>query len=549
MAKKQQILPPQADTPKSTTPPQLPRAPLPSKTWSGAKLRANVHSLAARGYYTLKGQFIVLAVLLFLSSLGMMLVAQQHLQQTHDAFYTIVVKSVPNVDAAQRLLQYVEDVDAKSADYIAAATLTDTHPCQIIGTTRVEPKPLTYHDCDALNIDAELTLANKELYKDIRNATYPGEHTALNRILAGLDEYKSDVMISRHEFEMAGTNFAPTNKHLINAKNAYYAATNVINVQIMSKPVPDASDETNIPPCMVNVRTSTGISTRILSAQEWPKGGLEQNIACLTSINKQHLNDAYKQTEETLGYTLLLLSILSVIFCSLLIYTVWRITLLMHYVIHFTLGLVTLASIIFSVLVVANYANFYGQQGTFKVMVENAYNNVYTSEIILQYATAANADESRWLIAVTFNDRDQIDRWQQDWYHNRDKTTSLIQQAQANRTWPEENKPVADMQSHWKKYTDIDPQIRALATNTTKTPSLYQRILNAQAVSLGPSNGEFFPFSDAVASLSQVNESNLQRIYNQSDGFLTTYIPLCFVLFPLVGVLADWSVLRRTKDL
>lgn len=545
MATQQQVPPPQPNVPKSTMLLPIPHA----KTWSGVRLRANAQLLVARGRKTLKGQFFVLAFLLFVFSLGMMLVVWQQLQQTQDELNTIAVKSVPNVDAAQRLLQYVEDVDAKSADYIAAAALIDTHPCSIIGTTTVEAQPLTYHDCDALNIDAELTLANKELYVATRNVTYPGERTALDRIAAGLDEYKSDVMVSRHEYELAGTNFAPTNVHLINAKNAYYAATTVVNVAITSLPVPDASDEksSDIPSCTVNVRTSSGIVQQTLSAQEWPKGSLEENVECLTSINKQHLEDAYNHAVETLGYTLLFLSILSVLFCLLLLYTLWRVTRLIHRRIHGALLLVTLASIIFSGLVVANFASLYGQQGAFKVMVENAYNGVYNSEIILQYATAANADESRWLIAVTFNDQDQIDRWQQDWYHNRDKTTSLIKQAQANRTWSEEDQPLADMQLHWTNYTNIDPQIRALATDMA-TPSLYQRILNAQALSLGKSNDNFFAFSDAVARLKQVNEGNLQGIYNRANGFLTGDILYCLVLFPCVGILASWSVLRRTED-
>jgi len=193
-----------------------------------------------------------------------------------------------------------------------------------------------------------------------------------------------------------------------------------------------------------------------------------------------------------------------------------------------------------------NFASLYGQQGAFKVMLKDAYNTVYKSEQILQYATAANADESRWLIAVTFNDQDQIDRWQQDWYNNRGEVSTLIKQVQANSTLSEGDKALTSMQLHWTNYITIDPQIRLKAKNTSKP--LYNRILDAQALSLGASNDNFFAFSNDVANLSQVNEDYLNSTYSTANSFLTNYIPLCFILFPLVGIFASWSVIRRTGD-
>jgi hypothetical protein len=304
MATKHQVPSYRPNMPKAAQQSQSSSSPRFGNMLARMRLHAGIVPLVARRHYTLRIQFIVLAVVLLLSSLSMMFIFLQQLQRTHQELNTIAIKSIPSVDAAQRLLKYVQDVDAKAADYIAAASITETHPCTIIGPdpahNRVAPTPLTYHDCDALNIDAELTLANKELYRAIHNATYPGERTALDRIAAGLDEYKAHIMISRNEYNLAETNFDPTNVHLINAKNAYYAAKDVISIKIKSQPIPDANDEkiTSVPSCTLNVRTSAKITPNTLSAEAWPKGSLEQNVACLTSINKQHLDNAYNQAVE-----------------------------------------------------------------------------------------------------------------------------------------------------------------------------------------------------------------------------------------------------------
>jgi len=489
----------------------------------------------------------MLAILLFLSSLGMTLLVSQQLQTAHDELNTIAIKSVPSVDAAQRLLELVQDVDAKAADYVAAAAITDTHPCHISGTNQVVPNQ-TYQECDARNIDAELVLADKELYQAIRNARYPGEQTALDRIAAGLDEYKADIMISRHEYELAGTNFDPTNVHLINAKNAYYDAKNVLSVQITGKPVPDPNDEksSDIPPCTLNVRTSSSITSSTLSAQAWPGGSLEENVACLTSINKQHLDDAYNQAVAHLDLTLAIISIASIAFCALLIFTIWRVTRVTHYVVHFTLLLVTLTSIVFSILAVTEVTSLSGQQGTFKVMVTVKYDTLYYSSLIQEYVTAANADESRWLIAATFNDQKQILQWQNDWEFNKATVIGLILQVEDNHTGSAQDKPLADMLQHWKNYINIDPQIRAKASDIYLP--LYNRIKNAQTLRLSNSNEEFLAVLDAVSHLDIINRSDMNSAYSKANNFLTIYVPLCFVLFPLVGILAGGSLLRRTRD-
>jgi hypothetical protein len=410
---------------------------------------------------TLKGQFITLICVVLLFAVLATIVVSQAFLQAYSDLDTIAQGSIPSVDAAQAMSQYIEDIDAKAADYLAAASLTAQTPCTIIGSNR-NPGNLTDHDCDALNIDAELVLANKELYIAIHNVTYPGEHTATERVLAGFEEYRADIAVEEHEYALATSKTGPRDEHLQRARLAYLAATNVLNVRITQQPTLDASgspvyDEANIPTCTVESRT--------IAAKDWPLGSLQQNIDCLSSINKGYLDAAYNATTNTIGITIILIGLLCLAFCGLLLFVTIRMTMLTHRIISAGLVLATLVALVFSSAIVTNFVSMSGQNGAFGMMVKDDYDSVYYAALLKRYGTAANADESRWLIAEDFGDQAEINRWQQDWYVNRLHVNTLIQQAVENQTWPEEVQPLAEMQSYWKTYTSIDPQIRSLATN------------------------------------------------------------------------------------
>ncbi|HEY5003333.1 MAG TPA: tetratricopeptide repeat protein, partial [Ktedonobacteraceae bacterium] len=198
-----------------------------------------------------------------------------------------------------------------------------------------------------------------------------------------------------------------------------------------------------------------------------------------------------------------------------------------------------------SFVVITNFAGMSGGHGAFGLMVQDAYDNVYTTALLKRYGTAANADESRWLIAVDFGDQTEINRWQQDWYANKAQVNTLIQQVDGNRVWPaEEDQPLADMQSHWNTYTSIDPQIRALAENTANP----NRIHDAQAVSTGQSNENFYAFTTALDRLSTVSRDHYTTTYTITNATLMYFIPLSILLFLLIGLLAVWGIARRLKD-
>jgi hypothetical protein len=501
--------------------------------------RINMGKLWQQASRTLRGQFIALICVVLLVAVLATLVVSQAFSQTNSNLNTIAQGSVPSVDAAQAMSQYIEDIDAKAADYLAAASLTAQTPCTIIGSSR-NPGNLTDHNCDALNIHAELVLANKELYLAIHNVTYPGEHTATERILAGFEEYRADIAVEEHEYALAANKTNLRDTHLQMARLAYLAATNVLNVRITQQPTLDASgnpiyDETNIPACTIEGRT--------IAALAWPLGSLQQNIDCLSSINQGYLTTAYNATENSLGIMILLIGLLCLAFCGLLLFITGRITALTHRIINVGLILATLLALVFSSAAITDFINMSGPNGAFALMVKDDYDSVYYAALLKRYATAANADESRWLIAEDFGDQTEINRWQQDWYTNRQRVDTLIQQAEKNKTWPEEVQPLAKMQSYWKTYTSIDPQIRTLATNTADS----NRIHDAQVLSTGQSNSSFNAFTGAVDQLSQVNRNYYNRTYATTNAALMDFIPLSLVLFPLIGLLALWGTTRRLK--
>ncbi len=507
---------------------------------TGARVRRQ-GSLWQQARKTLKGQFITLASALFILSIIAGLLIMQAFRQSSTDLNTIANGSVPSVDAAQAMSQYIEDIDAKAADYLAAASLTAQIPCTIIGSAR-NPGNLTDHDCDALNIDAELILANKQLYIAIHNVTYPGERTAVERITAGFEEYSADIAVEQHEYALATSKTDPRDEHLQKARLAYTAATNVLNLRITKQPTLDANgnpvyDEATIPNCVVNGRT--------IAARDWPLGSLQENIDCLSSINKGYLDAAYQDTTSFLGITTVLLVLLCLAFCGLLVFVLVRMALLTHRVINSGVTLATVLALVMSVVVITNFAAMSGRHGTFGLMVQDAYDNVSTTALLKRYGTAANADESRWLIAVDFGDQTEINRWQQDWYANKAQVNTLIQQVNSNRAWSaEEDQPLADMQSHWNTYISIDPQIRALAENTANP----NRIHDAQALSTGQSNENFYAFTTALDRLSTVSRDHYTTTSTITNATLTYFIPLSILLFLLIGLLAVWGIARRLKD-
>jgi hypothetical protein len=506
--------------------------------------RIDLKMLWDQGRRTLRGQFTVLAVAILLVSVLAGLFISGAFRQSYAYLHTIAIDSVPSVDAAQAMAEYIQDIDAKSADYLAAAGLTEHVACPIPGTS-YNPGNITIHQCDDLTISAEIALANKELFNAAKNVTYPGERTAVERITAGFEEYVGDISVMRHEYELAASKTDPGDVHLIQARQAYIAANNVLLERITQQPTVDASgkpvyNEQGIPSCVIK----DPLGDRTVAAKGWPLGSIQDNIDCLNSINKGFLDNAYTDTVNFLGYTIVLTLLFCLAFCLLIGFTAWRMAAVTHRFINVGLTIALLVGIVFSFFAVTHLIELSGQHGAYGQMVKDDYDSVYYAAQLKHYGTAANADESRWLIALEFGDQAAADHWQQDWLNNTSRVRMLITRAQDNRTWPEEDQPLAAMQTNWNGYFTIDGHIRAAARNTSDP----QRINTAERISTGVSNQTFGKFTDAVDQLSLANRSHFDSTYASEAANLTLYTTLGLVLFPLIGLVAAWGVSRRFKD-
>jgi hypothetical protein len=493
---------------------------------------------------TLRGQFTVLAITILLFSVLAGLFISGSFRQSYSYLHTIAIDSVPSVDAAQAMAEYIQDIDAKSADYLAAAGLTGQVACPIPGTS-YNPGNITIHQCDDLTISAEITLANKELYIAAHNVTYPGERTAVERITAGFEAYVGDISVMRHEYELAASKTDPRDVHLMLARQAYIAANNVLLERITQQPTVDASgqptyNEQGIPACVIK----DPLGDHTVAASTWPLGSIQDNIDCLNSINKGFLDNAYNDTVNFLGYTIVVTILVCLALCLLIGFSAWRMAAVTHRLVNVGLTFALLVSMVFSFFVVMHLFELSGPHGAYGQMVRDDYDSVYYAAQLKHYGTAANADESRWLIALAFGDQAAADHWQQDWLDNTSRVSMLITRAQANRTWPEEDQPLAAIQTNWNGYFTIDRQIRAAARNTSDP----NRIITAERISTGISNQTFGKFSDAVDQLSLANRSHFDQTYASEAANLTLYTTLGLVLFPLIGLLAAWGASRRFKD-
>jgi hypothetical protein len=547
--------------------------PIPSKppvppTRTQNRLPQLLERLWKQTRQTLKGQFTAIAISSMLLSLVLAVFLSQSFRRASDDLSTIAYGSIPSVDAAQALAQYIDDTDAKSADFLGTAGVTTNSPCSIpaisaqtiSGANQQQVQQLTdegnqtVHQCDGLTINAELLLANQQLFNATHNVTYPGERTAIERITEGLEEYSGHIAAMMHDFSLAekkGHASDPNDPDLQAAYQAYRDAGNVLHTQIERQPKTASgaftySEPANtIPTCMPNYPSGP-----TLQPNQWATGSLETNINCLSAINRLHLDGAYTDTQSFTVITIALTIILCVIFCGLLLFATVRMVVITHRVINPGLTLALVASIVLSITSISIFVSLQGNHGAYGQMVNDDYKSVYAADLLKRVGTNANADESRWLIALKFNNTDNADgvqHWQTDWDSNTNDASnpnsinSLLAQAQANRTWPEEDQPLADMQTNWNTYSSIDTQIRSAANSGD--------LQHAETISTGPSNDAFSKFIDAVDQLKKANYDHYYATLNTTQNILNVYILLSAIIFPLIGLATVWGVSRRFKDL
>lgn len=493
---------------------------------------------------TLRGQFIIQAAALLVIAVTLGLIAQGAFRQAHDDLNTMVVESAPSIDAAQAMEQYLHDIDAKAADFLATTKQTNLVSCKL-PVTQYQPGDTTVHECDFLTINADITLFNQELYKAAHNVTFPGEQTAVQRITTGFEEYTSDIARMEQEYWLAADPNNLQDEHIQRAHQAYNSASNVMQLHISNSSALDTRglhtyNEENVPSCVIQ----DPLGNQELLSWEWPNRGLEVNIDCLGAINKAQLDTAYDGIQNTLTGMLVLLILFSLVLCAWLVVVTVRMMLITHRVINPGLTVAMLLAIILCIPLLSNYSALGGRHGVFGEIVKDDYYSVYYAADLNRYATAARADETHWLIALQDGDQPQVDRWTQDWQNNKRRVRLLIAQAIENRTWPEEGKPLATMQDEWGTYEAIDDQLRS----TAQVVGNPQRFDEAERLSTGASNQTFGTFTSAVDRLSTAKRNHFESSYNGAASTTTADAMWAIVLFPIIGLLAVAGVWLRLKD-
>ena len=494
---------------------------------------------------TLKGQFSVIAIVILLLALVLAGFLSLSFRRASDDLNTIAYGSIPSVDYAQALAQYIDDIDAKSADFLGTASLNDAPSlCSIPGAGQpINVGNKQVYQCDELTINAEMLLANRQLFNAAHNVTYPGEQTAVERITEGLEEYNGHLTVMMHEFNLAAKRDDPNDIHLKAAYQAYLNAGKVLHTRIEHQPRTAggtfAYSETTVPACQPHYPNSP-----TLQPDQWATGSLETNIDCLSAINRLHLDGAYNDTMNFTGITFILTIVLCLFFSLLLLFATGYMMAVTHRIINPGLLLALVAAIVLSLASISVFASLQGKHGAYGQMVNDDYKSVYAADRLKRVGTNANADESRWLIALRFKQTDEVQRWATDWQSNTDEVTNLIKQAQANQTWTEEIQPLTDIQTNWTTYFNIDAQIRDAANNESDP----QRLHTAETLSTGQSNQAFAKFTDAVDQLKKANYDHYNTTLSATGSILNLYILLSAILFPLIGLSAVWGVSQRFKD-
>jgi hypothetical protein len=497
---------------------------------------------------TLRGQFLWLAGLILLLATLLTLAGTTTLSRATSDVQAIDSESIPSVDAAQSITRSIDIIDAQAADYLAAAGLTQLMPCTVAGLESTStPRMVSVHECDEFNIDAESVLVNQQIFEAAHNVTYPGERTAVERIMIGLESYLGDISQMRVDYGLAKSKTDQHDPSLSQAYQAYMNASALLHNQVRlrtlgSERIP-FEKEGALPSCALP-------DGRTLTPEQWTQGGLVDALGCLSAINAQHLQGAYADAVAFLGGATDLLVLLCLLFCALLLFGTVRLVLTTHRLLLPGLAGALLLGLFLSVSIVGLLNSLSGQgsqasqDGAFRQLVSDDYASIYDADLLNHYGTDANADESRWLIAQEFNDQESIQRWQSDWQSNVQRIETLIQQAHANQTWGEEIRPLADMDTFWRQYRGLDGQIRNLATQQSNP----NRVLTAEQVSTGASNRALSAFLNAVNRLGQANHLHYLQTLDEARRALIRDFWFSLLLFPLAGLLAIWGIGIRLKD-
>src|SRR5258707_1203753 len=218
-----------------------------------------------RRFATLGGRFrTLIIVIIVLTCLTALTVSLSSSRAAGD-LSAIGSVSIPSISAAQKIVPYLEDIDARAADYLANTSATP-QPC-VNSLTGQQMGQFSAHDCANQIIDSDQQALNHQLFLAGQNTAFPGSQTALQQTQNGLETYIGDINLMRHEYSLA-TPGNPSDPHLLQAYQAERSAQTILLQQLAGR----VANEPALPSCTLNGQT--------LSPQAWPNAGIETNMLC-----------------------------------------------------------------------------------------------------------------------------------------------------------------------------------------------------------------------------------------------------------------------------
>ena len=439
---------------------------------------------------------------------------------------TIGNESIPSVDGAQAVVPAIEDAQAQAAIYLANASPNAVQPC-LLNSSGQRLTVLTFHDCADRNIDADLLLANHELFLAGHNVSYPGGQTAIEQTQKGLEAYSASINLMRHDFNLATNKSNPGDPFMQQAYQAYSAATNLVRRSVGGPA--SAFSEADIPAC-----TIAGVT---LPAQAWPAGGIDQNMNCLSAINKVHLDIAYQDTVKFVGVGLGVTFGLTMYSCIFLFWATWSMASTVHRAFNPLLALALLFALIVTGVVLADFDTIYGHNGSFSI-IETDYNSVYSTTNLKQAATIAESDEAHWLLALAFHDPSAVSL-HQAWQSHMQAAQTSLQAILSGSQSPQNVQLLNSIKQDWQRYDLQSSQVASTAP---------QDLHSAETICSGSASQALQQFTAGLNQFSATRHQDYASAFNDANGRLSSLTILCAITFPLLGLIGVAGILTRMRE-
>lgn len=480
----------------------------------------------------LRTRFILMMIAILCLTIVTAVAAAVYSNRAYSDLTTIGDQSIPSVDGAQAVVPAIEDAEGQTATYLANVNPATLSPC-LLNSTGQQVGTLNRHDCADRNIDADLALANHELFLAGHDVSYPGGRTAIEQTEKGLEAYAGDVNLMRYEFNLATDKSSASDPHMQQAYQAYLAATNVLRQSVNTNGASTTYSEQKLPACVIG-----GVT---IPAQTWPAGGIDQNINCLSSINKVHLDTAYQDTVKFVGVSLGVIFGLTMYCCILLLWATWSLAGTTHHVLNPLLALALLFTMLITGIVLADFDTIYGHNGSFSI-IENDYNSVYDATNFKQAATIAEADQARWLLALTFHDPSANQRYQ-EWQNQAQTAQTSLKAVRSSTQSPQTAQLLTQIVQSWTQYNTQSNQVAS-----TAQPGSAQNLTGAETLYSGGASQAFRQFTTTLNQFSTVRHQDYTAAFSDANGRLSSLTFLCAIAFPLLGLLGVAGILTRMRE-